>query len=257
MSEWLVWTQSAEAPSLGSIEGVARARLQRRRYSTDTWPATARCVASRGWVDAQPDASVVDGLPLVSAALKPALDGAALWPVAVTYDGEPIAERWAVMPRVLADALPPSDGWGPTRAIAGLTLDSTVMARVDAGLIGIRRLPNVVLVSDQRAQRLWECGASGLDFTAPSDFRITFGAPSPAEHARLEALLAEAHDAGARVATELGRAPDGRPLNAWLGEMWLYRGAPHFEQQGMDPAEFVDEVEAAWTQALAKGLRAE
>lgn len=254
MSQWLVWTQSDDAAGLGPIEGVARARLQRRRYSTDTWPATARCTASRGWVDARPDASVVDGLPLVSAAMKPALDGAALWPVTVTYDGEPIDARWAVMPRVLVDALPPSGDRGPLRAIDGLALDAARLARVDAGLIGVRRLPNVVLVSDHRAQRLWECGASGLDFTAPGDFRLTFGAPSPAEHARLEALLAEARDAGARLATELGHAPRGRPLAAWLGEMWLYRGVAHFEQQEMDPAEFIDEVEAAWRQALAAGL---
>lgn len=248
---WLVWTASALAPALHGLSGVSTARLHRRRYSAASWPADAACAPTPGWLDEQPDASVVDGLPLVSEAVGALLPDVALLPVAI--EGGPL--RFAVVPRVVVDALPAEGRRGPRAAVRGLALDPARMAAAGAGVVGVEGLPNVVLVREDVAQRLWESGASGVEFAAPEAFAITFGALSPAENARFEALLAEAREAATRVAGEVDRARIGdAPSAAWLRETWAYRGVPHFAAAGMDPGEFSDEVEAAWREALAAAL---
>lgn len=250
-AEWLVWTASPLAPALHGLTGVSTARLHRRRYSAASWPAEAACAPTPGWLDEQPEASVVDGLPLVSEAVGALLPDVELWPVAIA--GGPL--RFAVVPRVVVDALAGEGGRGPAAAVRGLVLDPARMAAAGAAVVGVARLPNVVLVREDVAQRLWESGASGVEFTAPGEFAITFGALSPAENARFEALLAEARAAATRVAGEVDRSRIGEaPSAAWLAETWAYRGVPHFAAAGMDPGDFAEEVEAAWRQALAEAL---
>lgn len=208
---------------------------------------------------------MVDGLPLVSAALGALLPDVELWPVGIEGVGSEMVVRYAVIPRQVVELLGGGGSSAPVAGVHGLVVDRGRLAAMGVGVVGVARVPNVVLVREDVAQRLWESGASGVEFTAPEAFVMQFGALSPGEHARLEALLAEARSAAVRVAAEVevgaavagqieGGQIGGRSLEVWVGEAWAYRGVPHFASVGLDPGEFVDEVVAAWREALAEAL---
>lgn len=272
---WWVWSAAPDAPQLGPLTNVPQSKLYRGDLRHHNWPAKAAIEAGESFVAQAPDASVHDGMPLVSERLRKPLEsnGASLAAVVVRHARKKVGALHSVFAYGRINCI----SWGESEVswkgkpfsgyLSSVSRFVPVLKNLDGhdqGLVHASYLPNVVLVRDDVIEQLRATEATGLHFVPFEAFSITFGAPAAAEHAAESKTLAAWKKKAALVAQQAvaegapeemdGLEEDG--IADFADDAWVHYGAHQFEGLNIELGEHDAEVGAAFRTEMERLLRA-